>query len=65
MRPLRSVPTPATAPSAPFATYAVGQDGSSWDVNSRFEQLLGCGSLGCLTGASLSRDPAVQAQRTS
>ncbi|HEV2875110.1 MAG TPA: EAL domain-containing protein [Thermoleophilaceae bacterium] len=41
MRPLRSVPTPATAPSAPFATYAIAQDGSSWDVNVRFEELLG------------------------
>ena len=41
MRPLRSVPSPATAPSAPFATYAIAQDGSSWDVNARFEQLLG------------------------
>jgi diguanylate cyclase (GGDEF)-like protein/PAS domain S-box-containing protein len=41
MRPLRSVPSPATAPSAPFATYAIAQDGSSWDVNPRFEQLLG------------------------
>jgi diguanylate cyclase (GGDEF)-like protein/PAS domain S-box-containing protein len=41
MRPLRSVPTPATAPSAPFGTYAIAQDGSSWDVNARFEQLLG------------------------
>ncbi len=41
MRPLRSVPSPATAPSAPFGTYAIAQDGSSWDVNARFEQLLG------------------------
>src|SRR5918999_782717 len=41
MRPLRSVPSPATAPSAPFATYAIAEDGSSWEVNSRFEQLLG------------------------
>jgi diguanylate cyclase (GGDEF)-like protein/PAS domain S-box-containing protein len=41
MRPLRSVPTPGTAPSAPFGTYAIAQDGSSWDVNVRFEQLLG------------------------
>jgi diguanylate cyclase (GGDEF)-like protein/PAS domain S-box-containing protein len=41
MRPLRSVPSPATAPSAPFGTYAIAQDGSSWDVNPRFEQLLG------------------------
>jgi PAS domain S-box-containing protein len=41
MRPLRSVPTPATAPSAPFATYAIAQDGASWDVNARFERLLG------------------------
>ena len=40
MRPLRSVPGPATAPSAPFGTYATAQDGSSWDVNARFEQLL-------------------------
>jgi diguanylate cyclase (GGDEF)-like protein/PAS domain S-box-containing protein len=43
MRPLRSVPSPATAPSAPFATYALAEDGSSWDVNARFEQLLGYG----------------------
>ena len=41
MRPLRSVPSPATAPTAPFATYAIAEDGSSWDVNVRFEQLLG------------------------
>src|ERR687895_412308 len=41
MRPLRSVPSPATAPSAPFATYAIAEDGSSWEVNSRFERLLG------------------------
>ena len=41
MRPLRSVPSPATAPTAPFATYAIAEDGSSWDVNARFEQLLG------------------------
>jgi len=41
MRPLRSVPSPATAPTAPFATYAIAADGSSWDVNARFEQLLG------------------------
>jgi diguanylate cyclase (GGDEF)-like protein/PAS domain S-box-containing protein len=41
MRPLRSVPTPATAPSAPFATYALAQGGSSWEVNARLEELLG------------------------
>src|ERR671914_84441 len=41
MRPLRSVPTPATAPSAPYPSYAIAPDASSWDVNSRFEQLLG------------------------
>jgi diguanylate cyclase (GGDEF)-like protein/PAS domain S-box-containing protein len=41
MRPLRSVPSPAAAPAAPFPTYAIAQDGSSWDVNARFEQLLG------------------------
>jgi diguanylate cyclase (GGDEF)-like protein/PAS domain S-box-containing protein len=41
MRPLRSVSTPATAPSAPFATYAIAQDESSWDVNARLEELLG------------------------
>jgi diguanylate cyclase (GGDEF)-like protein/PAS domain S-box-containing protein len=41
MRPLRSVSTPSTAPSAPFATYAIAPDGSSWDVNARLEELLG------------------------
>jgi diguanylate cyclase (GGDEF)-like protein/PAS domain S-box-containing protein len=41
MRPLRSVPTPATAPSAPYPAYAIAPDASSWDVNPRFEQLLG------------------------
>jgi diguanylate cyclase (GGDEF)-like protein/PAS domain S-box-containing protein len=41
MRPLRSVPSPATAPTAPLATYALADDGSSWDVSVRFEQLLG------------------------
>jgi PAS domain S-box-containing protein len=41
MRPLRSVPTPATAPSAPYPSYAIAPDASSWDVNARFEELLG------------------------
>jgi diguanylate cyclase (GGDEF)-like protein/PAS domain S-box-containing protein len=41
MRPLRSVPAPASAPSAPFASYSIAHDGSSWDVSPRFEQLLG------------------------
>src|SRR5918999_1404015 len=41
MRPLRSVPTPATAPSAPYPSYAIAPDASSWDVNPRFERLLG------------------------
>ena len=41
MRPLRSVPTPATAPSAPYPSYAIAPDASSWDVNPRFEELLG------------------------
>jgi diguanylate cyclase (GGDEF)-like protein/PAS domain S-box-containing protein len=41
MRPLTSVSTAATAPSAPLATYVIALDGSSWDVNPRLEDLLG------------------------
>jgi diguanylate cyclase (GGDEF)-like protein/PAS domain S-box-containing protein len=41
MRPLRSVSTPAAAPEAPLAAYAIARDGSSWDANARLEELLG------------------------
>lgn len=41
MRPLRSVSTPAAAPGAPLAAYAIARDGSSWHVNARLEELLG------------------------